>query len=453
MMALRLLPLVGVAAILATAGPATAEDAPGIAWPEPDGRATISRPFQGSAIVVGISRRTAGAIDSLTWGGTQFINAHDHGRELQSAASFDGYGECLNPTEAGGNADAAGPRSTTLLTGLTLGPGSLETRAQMAYWMRPGEKAGSCPKGAGPYASSRSDDVLTKRVTLGAGGVANAIAYRATFTTAQPHAMATFEALTAYMPPDFSKFWSFDPASGALAPLSQVAGEQTRPVILATPDGSRAMGVYSPDLPQKGSDGGYGRFDFSTLAGAGNATVKWNCVFRTGPIPAGDHAYTCYTLVGTLDDVTHGMAALRTALTGQGAQQAPHVVAPAPEAAHAAGTPLYVGMATGCNAGIVTVDPGFRHCATAPVGVALSARTSPAEVALYAGAARGPAADIVTTNPHHLGGATRPIGFLAPAGAPGTPLFVGTKPGCNAGVVSTNPAHLGCPGTPVGAAP
>lgn len=442
-----------LAAILLAAAPAWAEDAPGLAWPEPGGRASISRAFKGSPITIGLSSRMGGAIDSLTWGGTQFINAHDHGREMQSAASFDGFGECLNPTEAGGNYDGIGPRSTTLLTGLRSGPDWIETRAKMAYWMRPGEDAGSCPKGAGPYRSARSNDVLTKRVTLGAAGVPNAIGYRATFTIAEPHASATFEALTGYMPPEFTAFWSFDPASGALAPLSQVAGEQTLPVILATPDGSRAMGVYSPDLPQKGSDGGYGRFDFSSLAGVGNATTKWNCVFREGPVAASDHTFSCYALVGTLDDVTHGMADLRTALTGKRSRQAPHRVAEAPEAARTAGAPLYVGTAAGCNAGIVTIDPGLLRCATTPVGTTLSARTSPGQVALFAVTAPGPATGIVTTNPRHLDAATRPIGFLAPRGSVGKPLYVGTDPGCNAGVVSTNPQHLGCATEPVGAAP
>ena len=77
--------------LLLAVAPSRAEDAPGLSWPEPGGRASISRPFQGSPITLGLSSRTGGAIDSLTWGGTQFINAHDHGRELQSAASFDGF--------------------------------------------------------------------------------------------------------------------------------------------------------------------------------------------------------------------------------------------------------------------------------------------------------------------------------------------------------------------------
>ncbi|TXN34531.1 hypothetical protein, partial [Methylobacterium sp. WL7] len=239
-------PLPAALLLAGLAGAAQAEDAPSIAWPEPGGRATISRAFNGSPITVGVSSRTGGAIDSLTWGGTQFINAHDHGRELQSASSYDGYGECLNPTEAGSDSDGTGPRSTTLLTELKLGPNTLQTRSQMAYWIEPGRVTGSCPKGPGPHAGPRSDDVLAKTVTLGAAGVANAIAYRVTYITAQAHESATFEAATAYMPPDFTAFWNLDPATGRSEPLSAGPGEQSVPVILATPDGARAMGVYSP---------------------------------------------------------------------------------------------------------------------------------------------------------------------------------------------------------------
>lgn len=438
-------------------GLARAEDAPGIAWPEPGGRATISRPFNGSPLTVGVLSRTAGAIDSLTWGGTQFINARDHGRELQSAAAFDGYGECLNPTEAGSDSDGTGPRSTSLLTALQVGADTLQTRSRMAYWVGPGATTGSCPKGPGPQAGPRSNDVLDKRVTLGAEGVANAVAYRVTYITAEPHASATFEAATAYMPPAFAQFWSYDPATGRSAPLSAGPEEQGVPVILATADGSRAMGVYSPALPQPTvPNAGYGRFNFATLPGPGNATVKWNCVFRENNVPAGAHSYTCYVVVGTLEDVRAGISALRTALGGRSPAPSP-APAPAPQAAPAPaarlpGTALYVGTQGGCNAGEVTIDPGYKGCATAPIGATLARPGTPGDVPVYVGTAAGLDDGLVTSNPRHLEAATRPIGYLARPGSGGTPLYVGTQAGCNAGVVSTNPAHLSCSGAPLGAA-
>ena len=76
---------------------------------------TIRGLFNGQLVTVTASHRTAGAIEFLRWGGIEFINAYDHGRELQSAASFDGLTECDNPTEAGSRRDGEGPRSSSLL--------------------------------------------------------------------------------------------------------------------------------------------------------------------------------------------------------------------------------------------------------------------------------------------------------------------------------------------------
>lgn len=425
-----------------------AADGPGIAWPEPGGRATIRRPFGGSTIAVGVSARTAGAIDSLTWGGTQFVNAFDHGRELQSAVTFDGYGECLNPTEAGSDKDGAGPRSTSLLTVLETGTDWLRTRTRMAYFMGPGAHYGGCPKGAGPYTSPLSDDVLTKHVTLGAAGIGNAIAYRATFTAPRAHSTATYEVVTGYMPPDFARFWTYDPAQQTLAPLSKGPGEQGLPVILATADGTRAMGVYAPDLPQaKTPEAGYGRFSFTEMEGPGNATVKWNCVLRKTAPAAGDHSFTCYVLVGTLRDVRNGMDGLRAALRPAGPEDGRE---PGTTARQKPGTgmALFVGTQAGCNAGEVTIDPDYKGCPTTAIGSTLDRRHGPGDVAVFAGTVAGE----VTNNSRHLDAATRPVGFLAPAGSGGTALHVGIEGGCNAGMVTTNPAHLNCRTVPLGEA-
>jgi hypothetical protein len=170
---------------------------------------------------------------------------------------------------------------------------------------------------------------------------------------------------------------------------------------------------------------GYGRFNFSTLPGAGNATVKWNCVFRENNVPAGAHSYTCYVVVGTLQDVRAGLVALRAALTGGRPAPLPADPAPASQAAtalpaaRAPGVALYVGTEQGCNAGEVTIDPGYKGCATAPIGATLAQQTSPADAPVYAGTAAGLDAGLVTNNPRHLDAGTRPIGYLAAAGAAG----------------------------------
>jgi hypothetical protein len=216
--------------------------------------------------------------------------------------------ETFNPTEAGSLFDGAGPKSTSVLHALTAKGNVLSTLSQMAFWLRPGEKSG------GQLAKNKtalSNHVLKKTVTIGAHGLPHAIGYHVTFTIpkGEVHKHAVFEAVTGYMPPAFSKFWTFDPATQKLAPLSDGPGEQQHPVILSTPDKKHAMGVWSPGLPAKEFKPiGYGRFRF-----ASQKVVKWNCVFRIShprALRPGDYSFKCYVLVGSLKNVTATMTEL-----------------------------------------------------------------------------------------------------------------------------------------------
>ncbi len=280
---------------------------------ELSGDSRIHGRFGDSEIVIKTTSRLAGAIDSLTWNGKQFINSTDHGRQLQSAANFDAgspfTSETFNPTEAGSRFDSAGPKSTSKLLSLKADANRLETRTQMAFWLRPGEKSSGHPA---KNTVNLSNHILAKRVTIGARGLPNVIEYVTTFTVpeGESHAYAQFEAVTGYMPAEFSKFWALDVSSEKLVPLSDGPGEQHLPVILATTTGSHAMGVYSPDQPSKGFErAGYGRFRFERAK-----VVKWNCVFRIrdaeSGIKAGDYRYTNYVVVGSLEDVRRSLSVL-----------------------------------------------------------------------------------------------------------------------------------------------
>ncbi len=44
------------------------------------GRYTITN---NAGLYISTSNRTAGAVDSLVWNNKEFINSHDHGRQLQ----------------------------------------------------------------------------------------------------------------------------------------------------------------------------------------------------------------------------------------------------------------------------------------------------------------------------------------------------------------------------------
>src|SRR5688500_1226431 len=107
----------------------------------PSDKAAIRRVAGNSEVVITTMPRLAGAIHSLTWNGKEFIDSADHGRQLQSAANFDGGGEFIsetfNPTEAGSRRDGAGDRTSSRLLHSIIGEHSLQTTTQLAFWLAP----------------------------------------------------------------------------------------------------------------------------------------------------------------------------------------------------------------------------------------------------------------------------------------------------------------------------
>lgn len=276
------------------------------------GNAVIAGHFRGSAIEIATASQFAGAIYSVRWRGKEFINNYDHGRQLQSAAHFDGAGPCYNPTEAGSRNDGKGSESTSRLLSLTHELGTLTTRTQMAFWLAPGDQPINCPSGFGVRSHAAiSDYILTKKVTIGDAEIPNAIGYEATFTVPRSHRIGIFEVATAYMPIEFSEFWNLDPNTGELTRLSDGPGEQNFPVIFSTKDESYAMGVVGEGLPQlEWPRLGYGRWRFALAKGVGNATVKWNCVYRKRNLDAGNYKFKCFAIIGSLSDVASAMTKL-----------------------------------------------------------------------------------------------------------------------------------------------
>jgi len=281
----------------------------------PSGDAVVRAKTGDSEIVITTTTRLAGAIHSLTWSGQEFINSTDHGRQLQSACSFDNSptagAETFNPTEAGSRHDHVGPTSTSRLLEILSDGGHLRTHTQMAFWLAPGERS------EGQLAlntNTLSDYLLTKDVRIGYGNWTQALDYRVTFTVPAKaqHTSAQFEVSTGYMPPEFSTFWQYNPATQKLEPLSDGPGEIQNPVVLATPDGSHAMGIFAPPQAQADTTGpSYGRWRF-----AEHHVVKWNCVFRVhkaAGLRTGDYDYRMLVPIGTSAQVE---AMIRDWVTG-----------------------------------------------------------------------------------------------------------------------------------------
>lgn len=241
----------------------------------------------------------AGAQCSLTLRGKQYVDDFDHGRQWQSAIVYDGKGEALNPTEAGGAYDGPtpNPSSSVFENGKVIGGTLLTSGIRMGYWY--------------PVGGERlSDNKVSKYVKIGLPGLPNVISYQIVFTrpAEEKHSFGQYEVLTGYMPPDFSKFYTLDVRNGAryVQELEDGPGEQNKPVILCTADHQHCAGAYSPTLPQPAyiNEAGYGRWRFK-----GERVVKWNMVYRF-PNPAAYQAFQVYAIVGTLDEVTLQMREL-----------------------------------------------------------------------------------------------------------------------------------------------
>jgi hypothetical protein len=281
--------------------------------PRPPGDAVIRAKAGDSEIVITTTARLAGAIHSLTWNGKEFVDSADHGRQIQSASNFDAgtpfTPETFNPTEAGSVRDGAGPKSSSRLLHLLAKDNLLQTTNQMAFWLPPEGQSGGHPA---KNSTVVSDHLLTKRVRIGYKHLPHVIQYDVTFgvPVGERHTYAQFEAVTGYMPPEFGTFWKFDPTSGKFEPLSDGPGEQAFPVVLATSNGSHAMGVFSPDQPSRGFEGaGYGRFRFKH-----DNVVKWNCVFRlkapVNGIEPADYSFRNFVIVGDLATVKAALVEL-----------------------------------------------------------------------------------------------------------------------------------------------
>lgn len=280
--------------------------------PPVNGDAVIRGGTAANEIVITTTSRLAGAIHSLKWHGREFIDSADHGRQLQSASSFDNTrdagAETFNPTEAGSRRDGAGANSTSRLLSLETTETTLRTRSQMAFWLEAGEKSVGQPA---RNTEKLSRHILKKQVTIGHRDWPDVLNYRVTFTLPadEPHQQAQFEVLTGYMPPAFESFYRFDRSKRQLVPLTDGPGEQPDPIVFSTADGEHALGIIALTVPQSMQTGpAYGRWRFVP-----EKVVKWNCVVRDQqPHEATDYAFEVLVPIGTRSRVEAIMAALNS---------------------------------------------------------------------------------------------------------------------------------------------
>lgn len=235
----------------------------------------------------------AGAVCSVKFRGVEYIDDHDHGRQIQSATVFNHLGENYNPTEAGSVNDGLTPNpSSSKLLGWWNSADVLATHTQMAFWK--------------PVNGVKlSSHTMNKQISVGAYGIKNVILHQLQHNVPSGaiYAHGQFEVLTGYMPPSFSVFKIYNPATDSLSAISDGPGEQKHPIIISTPDGQHAMGAWSPYINQSQyKNAGYGRWRF----GDPDNVNKWNVVYRHDN-PRGSYHFRTYVFVGTAYEVMASM--------------------------------------------------------------------------------------------------------------------------------------------------
>ncbi|KAL3852767.1 hypothetical protein ACJMK2_016383 [Sinanodonta woodiana] len=270
-------------------------------------RWTISN---GNGIFISASARMGAAIDSLVWNNKEFINAADHGRELQMACNTDHFTECYNPTEAGGRDDGIESTTKTIIQNVNAHGHTLQSQIHPAFWLRPGAHetqgdSGGCHAGS-PALNTKAtyDFPFHKTITVGCTAHPNCIEFVSKFTIGGnwPNGFTyiQMEAPTGYLNGDFTKVYNYNANS------HQVEGHNSDrvPIIMTTGDDKYAMGVYAPAGQDTDAYQYYGVAFFPQIQDFPGKTSKWNVVFRKRkPQNTSTYTYKTYLCVGDLNIV------------------------------------------------------------------------------------------------------------------------------------------------------
>ncbi|VTR92878.1 Uncharacterized protein OS=Planctomyces maris DSM 8797 GN=PM8797T_01744 PE=4 SV=1 [Gemmata massiliana] len=285
-------------------------------------------------VTVGTAGRFAGAVDSITWNGFEFVNTHDDGRLEQTALWGIPAAETsprdlvrYNPTEAGSETDIGQPTTTSVLTSITK-PASneLTTTSQMALWNRAGTlvdngMAAYNPDQTGQTLPALSNYTMSKDVTVGFGGLNNVIHQPVTINVPAADQLQRIQVQQiVFTTGTLTSMSVYNFATNQLDPLSASPGATLTPagpVVESTTDGSYAIAIVSRQLSGGALTLSYGVSEGSLDSNGvpyGVIYAQYNSANgNLGPY-SGTYSFDNYIVVGTRSSVLASLRSLQ--LTG-----------------------------------------------------------------------------------------------------------------------------------------
>ncbi|MFG1948719.1 hypothetical protein [Nonomuraea sp. NPDC048826] len=289
-----------------------------------------------NTLSVTTSTALAGAIASVKVNNKEFITSGGHGAAFQYAFHAWQKGkaatECYNPTQAGTRLDDEGQPppyhgpSTSALYVMARSGSTIRTEVRPAMFVTlPDTKPG--------WGGCRSADHQPKRVPFTMGlspywlktaielapdhdvpKLENVFRATATITSDDERHDHFSGVLVAYLQPDFTKVFSYSPATRRLSPKPAESHTSRDPMVRCTPDGDYCLGMYvKPDvLDGKGYYYTMTRPPMDYNAHFGENTIQ--VTSPSGAMDRGDKvSYETYVVVGNKSRVEDTMTQLHRA--------------------------------------------------------------------------------------------------------------------------------------------
>eukprot|EP01084_Bolivina_argentea_P178150 307969_1 len=260
------------------------------------------------------SLRMAGAIDSLVWNNTEFVNNWGHGRQLQIAVHNDS-GACFNPTEAGTYNDWQSNVTTSILLNIsTTNINKFESCVLPAFWTLPGQPDVHCSMAVNQWNVSnftmmKSISFLSdKKYSL--NGKYNVIEFNVSIYVPYDMSYLFMEAPSAYLPMNFDTFYGVNMTKDSNGNYDLINFEipdtgghnftsGNIPVMIASNDSNYALGIVSKQMPYQ-----YGLYNFIGVNPDSKASSKWNAQQKFYNLTAKTWLhFNTYLCVGNLNDV------------------------------------------------------------------------------------------------------------------------------------------------------